>query len=93
MDKPKVGDKVRLVLDMREVTGWDIVRVDAVYDPPIEKWWDTPTGENKVSLMDALEQYGPEKAATATWYAEISNVEHEGESMAVASFECEPYNA
>ena len=87
MAKPKVGDVVRLVGD--QVGDMEFGRVYATYDR-IDVWWDTGTGENKVALMDALEEYGPELASTATWYAEVENTEYQGETMAVASFECRP---
>lgn len=87
MNKPKIGDKVRIV---GEQAG-DIMMVGvvyAVYDR-VDVWWNTASGENKVALLDALDEYGPEVAATAEWYAEVENPDYPGETMAVASFECE----
>lgn len=85
--KPEVGQLVR-VIGEEAIEMFRIGRIVAVYDT-IEEWWVTPTGENKVALMDALEEYGPDKAQTAEWCAEIVNVDYDSESMAVASFEVE----
>lgn len=87
MEKPNVGDKVRLVGEGMNDMATGIVL--EVYDS-IDVWWDTAMGENKVTLMDYLEQ-NPEKAATATWYAIVENAEFPGETVAVASFECKPF--
>ena len=86
MKKPNIGDIVRV-----DAAGdvFTIGRVFELYDR-VDEWWDTAQGENKVALLDALEEYGPEKAASAEWFAMIENVEYDGETMAVASFECEP---
>jgi hypothetical protein len=89
MNKPQIGDIVKLVGDQTEGFQDDTWRVYATYDD-IDSWWDTATGENKVALMDALAEYGEEKAKTAEWYAEVENITAPGETMAVASFECEP---
>jgi len=90
MNKPKIGDKVRIIGEQTDNIG-DTGTVAAVYDT-IEEWWDTPTGESKVALMDALDEYGPEKAATAEWYIEVTlDEEQTGYSdLALASFEVEP---
>jgi hypothetical protein len=85
MRKPKIGEEVRLV---GEQITFIHAKVFEIYDD-IDVWWDTAVGENKVALMDALEEYGAEKAATAEWYAMVENVEYPGETMAVASFEVE----
>jgi hypothetical protein len=89
MTKPKIGQLVKLVGEQidPDMLG-TVCRIVAVYDR-IDVWWDTPTGEDKVALMDALEIYGAEKAATATWYAEVVSTVDEGMGQAVASFECE----
>jgi len=89
VDKPKIGDKVRLVGEEIDSI-FDVGRVFEVHDS-INEWWDTAHGEDKMGLMDSLEMYGPKKAATAKWYAIVENVEYPAETMAVASFECEPF--
>lgn len=85
MNKPKVGDKVRVSGEQMPEDDMGVGTIIAVYDR-IDVWWDTASGESKVALMDALDEYGPEKAATATWYAEVDL--SDGGSLAVASFEC-----
>ena len=86
MDKPQVGDLVRITSDADGAT-FTVGRVYATYDK-IDVWWETPTGENKVALMDL---YDEEKLATAKWFAEVENADDGGETMAVASFECDPF--
>jgi hypothetical protein len=88
MDKPSVGDKLKLIGFHAEPQG-AIVEVRAVHDR-LDVWWSTATGEDKVALMDVLELYGEALAKSAEWYAEVDMVEAPGESMAVASFEVEP---
>lgn len=88
MKKPNIGDKVKLVGEQMPDEEMGVAVVTATYDR-IDVWWDTAAGESKVALMDALDAYGPEKAATAEWYAEVE-VAEEGGTLAVASFECEP---
>lgn len=87
MKKPNIGDLVSLKGDQIDGT-FVLGRVVATYDS-IDVWWDSD-GEDKMALLEALGQYGPEKAATAEWYAVVDNAEYPGESMAVASFECDP---
>lgn len=84
MNKPKIGDKIRLVQNM----DFEVGEVFETYDD-IKAWWDTSYGEAKMGLTDALELLGEKKASTAEWYAIIENVEQQGEVMAIASFEVE----
>lgn len=82
MDKPKIGDKVRLKGDAAE--NFEVGIVFEVHES-IEPWWDTAHGENKLGLMDMLEEYqGP----PADWYLQLEDVDGNG-TMAVASFEVE----
>lgn len=88
MDKPKIGDKVRIYKEAAEGLG-DVITVGTVieiYDD-IDVWWNTAYGESKVALMDALEFYGPRKAATAEWYVMVEDDEDKGSVVALASFE------
>jgi hypothetical protein len=83
MTKPNVGDKLKIRSGLHEVM--KEVLVLAVYDPPIETWWDD-WGEDKMSLMDMASE---EKLNEAEWFAVVENLEYAGETMAIASFEVE----
>lgn len=84
MDKPNVGDKIRIPL--AKDVDFEIGEVLEVYDD-IDVWWETEHGEAKMGLMDFLAS--EPKASTAEWYAVVENIKQPGEVMAVASFEAE----
>jgi len=87
-NKPVPNDVVKINHDIEGAEDFNYGRVLEVFED-ISSWWDTTMGENKVALKDALDNYGIEKAATAEWFAIVENVGVPGETMAVASFECE----
>ena len=82
MNKPKVGNLVRLA-DPYGSTGsyWDTYRVVSVFNSLDESW--DPFGEHAWSQMD----HNTETGKTGEWYVIVELFE--GETLSLASYECE----